>query len=40
VVIDFVVHRDAMVWPMVPAGVSNDKILDARDAAPVWERED
>ena len=25
VVIDFVVHRDAMVWPMVPAGVSNDK---------------
>ena len=40
VLIDFVVHRDAMVWPMVPAGVSNDKILDARDAAPVWERED
>ena len=40
VLIDFVVHRDAMVWPMVPAGVSNDKIMDARDAAPVWERED
>ena len=26
VVVDFVVHRDAMVWPMVPAGVSNDEI--------------
>ena len=22
VVVDFVVHRDAMVWPMVPAGVA------------------
>ena len=40
VLIDFVVHRDAMVWPMVPAGVSNDKIQDARHAAPVWEREE
>ena len=40
VVIDFVVERDAMVWPMVPSGVSNDAIQDARDAAPVWERED
>jgi acetolactate synthase-1/2/3 large subunit len=39
VVIDFVVHRDAMVWPMVPAGVSNDKILVARGGAPLWERE-
>jgi len=40
VVIDFVVQRDAMVWPMVPAGVSNDKILIARGGAPLWERED
>ncbi len=40
VVIDFVVHRDAMVWPMVPAGVSNDMIQNARHEAPVWERED
>ncbi|MCU1536182.1 MAG: acetolactate synthase, large subunit [Humibacillus sp.] len=40
VVIDFIVHRDAMVWPMVPAGVSNDKIQAARHAAPVWDRED
>ncbi|MEO7448565.1 MAG: acetolactate synthase large subunit [Humibacillus sp.] len=40
VVIDFIVHRDAMVWPMVPSGVSNDKIQAARHAAPVWDRED
>ncbi|HEX2705366.1 MAG TPA: acetolactate synthase large subunit [Candidatus Lustribacter sp.] len=40
VLIDFVVHRDAMVWPMVPAGVSNDKIQIARHGAPIWERED
>ncbi|MDN5797845.1 MAG: acetolactate synthase large subunit [Intrasporangium sp.] len=40
VVIDFIVHRDAMVWPMVPAGVSNDMIRNARDEAPVWEREE
>ena len=40
VVIDFVVHRDAMVWPMVAAGVSNDKIQVARDVSPDWDRED
>ncbi len=40
VVIDFVVHRDAMVWPMVPSGVSNDMIRNARGEAPVWDRED
>ena len=40
VVIDFVVERDAMVWPMVPAGVSNDAIQIARDAAPDWDREE
>ncbi len=40
VVIDFVVERDAMVWPMVPAGVSNDAIQIARDSAPVWDREE
>ncbi len=40
VVVDFVVHRDAMVWPMVPAGVSNDAIQVARDTAPQWDRED
>lgn len=40
VVIDFVVSRDAMVWPMVPSGVSNDKIQIARDLTPTWEEED
>lgn len=40
VVIDFVVHKDAMVWPMVAAGTSNDDILVAREMAPKWERED
>nr|WP_274376843.1 acetolactate synthase large subunit [Acidothermus cellulolyticus] len=39
VVIDFVVHKDAMVWPMVPAGTSNDDIKVARDLAPDWESE-
>ena len=36
VVIDFVVHRDAMVWPMVAAGTSNDDIMIARQMAPDW----
>jgi len=40
VVVDFIVHRDAMVWPMVPAGVSNDKIQIARGLSPAWDRED
>ncbi|MFY9774056.1 MAG: acetolactate synthase large subunit [Trebonia sp.] len=37
VVIDFVVHKDAMVWPMVAAGTSNDDIKFARGIAPDWE---
>ena len=40
VVIDFIVSRDSMVWPMVAAGVSNDEVKYARDAAPVWEGEE
>ena len=40
VVVDFVVHKDAMVWPMVAAGTSNDDIKLARDMAPDWDRED
>lgn len=40
VVIDFIVSRDAMVWPMVAAGVSNDAVKYARDAAPVWDGEE
>ncbi len=34
VVVDFAVHPDAMVWPMVAAGASNDDIRVARDLAP------
>ncbi|MBO0821102.1 MAG: acetolactate synthase large subunit [Nocardiopsaceae bacterium] len=37
VVIDFIVHHDAMVWPMVAAGTSNDDIKYARDIAPDWD---
>lgn len=40
VVIDFIVGRDAMVWPMVAAGVSNDAVQYARDAAPIWDGEE
>jgi acetolactate synthase-1/2/3 large subunit len=39
VVIDFVVHKDAMVWPMVAAGTSNDDINVARGMAPDWDGE-
>ncbi|MCT1557326.1 acetolactate synthase large subunit [Helcobacillus massiliensis] len=39
VVIDFTVSADAMVWPMVPAGVSNDEIQIAKGMTPEWERE-
>ncbi|MFD1504607.1 acetolactate synthase large subunit [Georgenia yuyongxinii] len=40
VVVDFVVSRDAMVWPMVAAGVSNDKIQYARGLTPAWDRDE
>jgi acetolactate synthase-1/2/3 large subunit len=40
VVIDFGVHKDAMVWPMVAAGTSNDDIKVARDLAPAWAYEE
>ncbi len=39
VVIDFVVSRDSMVWPMVPQGVGNSQVQYARDKAPTWEEE-
>jgi acetolactate synthase I/II/III large subunit len=39
VVVDFRVHRDAMVWPMVAAGTSNDDIKHARDLAPIFEED-
>ncbi len=37
VVIDFVVSADAMVWPMVPQGVSNSYVQYARDHSPTWD---
>ncbi|MGH3158558.1 MAG: thiamine pyrophosphate-dependent enzyme, partial [Streptosporangiaceae bacterium] len=37
VVVDFIVHKNAMVWPMVAAGTSNDDIKVARDMAPDWD---
>ena len=40
VVVDFNVHRDAMVWPMVAAGTSNDEITVARSMAPVWDSQE
>jgi acetolactate synthase-1/2/3 large subunit len=39
VVIDFIVSRDAMVWPMVPQGVSNSLIEHAQQIAPEWDEE-
>ncbi|MBM2617488.1 acetolactate synthase large subunit [Actinoplanes sp. LDG1-06] len=40
VVIDFTVGKDAMVWPMVAAGTSNDEIMFARDVRPNFEEDD
>ena len=40
VVIDFSVHRDAMVWPMVAAGTSNDNIVVAKSMAPLWDSQE
>jgi acetolactate synthase-1/2/3 large subunit len=39
VVVDFTVGKDAMVWPMVAAGASNDDIQAARNLRPVFESE-
>jgi acetolactate synthase-1/2/3 large subunit len=40
VVIDFVVGKDAQVWPMVAAGASNDDIMAARGIRPVFDEDD
>ncbi|MEU7585247.1 acetolactate synthase large subunit [Micromonospora sp. NPDC049230] len=40
VVIDFVVGKDAMVWPMVAAGTSNDEIMFARGVRPTFDEDD
>ena len=37
VVIDFTVHADAQVWPMVAAGTGNDQIMAARDIRPLFD---
>lgn len=39
VVVEFIVYKDAMVWPMVAAGTSNNDIKYARDMAPNWDEE-
>lgn len=39
VVIDFIVSSDAMVWPMVPQGVSNSEVQYARVMSPEWDEE-
>ncbi len=40
VVIDFTVGKDAMVWPMVAAGTSNDEIMFARGVRPAFDEDD
>jgi acetolactate synthase-1/2/3 large subunit len=40
VVVDFVVGKDAMVWPMVAAGTSNDEIMSARGIRPIFDDDD
>ncbi|WP_051898556.1 acetolactate synthase large subunit [Sciscionella sediminilitoris] len=40
VVIDFVVGKDAQVWPMVAAGTGNDEIMAARDIRPLFDSDD
>ncbi|WP_461144076.1 acetolactate synthase large subunit [Salinifilum aidingensis] len=39
VVIDFVVGKDAQVWPMVAAGTSNDEIMAARGIRPLFDED-
>jgi len=40
VVIDFVVGKDAQVWPMVPAGTGNDEIMAARGIRPLFDEDE
>jgi acetolactate synthase-1/2/3 large subunit len=37
VVIDFVVGKDAQVWPMVAAGTGNDEIMAVRGIRPLFD---
>jgi acetolactate synthase-1/2/3 large subunit len=40
VVVDFTVGQDAQVWPMVPAGTSNDEIQAARGVRPAFDEDE
>ncbi|GAA5104695.1 acetolactate synthase large subunit [Haloechinothrix salitolerans] len=40
VVIDFVVAKESLVWPMVAAGTGNDEIMAARDIRPLFDSDD
>jgi acetolactate synthase-1/2/3 large subunit len=40
VVVDFMVGKDAMVWPMVAAGTSNDDIQAARGIRPTFDEDE
>ncbi|MFC8527007.1 acetolactate synthase large subunit [Nocardia sp. NPDC057227] len=40
VVIDFIVGKDAQVWPMVAAGTSNDEIMFAHDIRPLFDEDE
>jgi acetolactate synthase-1/2/3 large subunit len=40
VVIDFVVGKDAQVWPMVAAGTGNDQIMAARGIRPLFDEDE
>lgn len=40
VVIDFVVGKDAQVWPMVAAGKGNNEIMAARDIRPLFDEDE
>ena len=40
VVIDFVVGKDAQVWPMVGPGASNDEVMAARGIRPLFEEDE
>ncbi|MDQ3406491.1 MAG: thiamine pyrophosphate-dependent enzyme, partial [Actinomycetota bacterium] len=39
VVVDFVVGKDAQVWPMVAAGTGNDEIMSARGIRPLFDED-
>ena len=40
VVIDFIVGKDAQVWPMVASGTSNDEIMAARGIRPLFDEDE